>query len=112
MGFVPYQPTLPLPDSAASTTRSRRTKNRAGASASAAGSVRSTGAARGSRPSADRGAAPTTSASSLYGPDEDWRLDEGTRRTGRQGLKCARAVLAELNGHGSDSPGTGRRAAA
>ncbi len=121
MGIVHFQPPLPLPDNAGSTTRSRRAKRGAGPSAAARGSARSphsapsartTGSGRGARLEADGGASRTTSGSSFYGPDEDWRLDEGTRRTGRQGLKCAREVLAEINGRGSQPPGTGRRAAA
>jgi hypothetical protein len=43
--------------------------------------------------------------------DDDWRLDEATRRIGRQGVAAARALLAGSDSdHGSrgDGPGTGR----
>ena len=40
----------------------------------------------------------------LEPPSTDWRLDERTRATGRQGVATARAVLAQLRRFPTDTP--------
>lgn len=46
-------------------------------------------------------------AEAAPGPQEDWRLDERTRRIGRQGVAAARALLEDGTRTPEDTAATG-----